>query len=90
MDALRVVVHGDREFALGGFLTDDILVKEIFYFQRLGYLVLTSGGRFRLVVLKNGIANCNTFVTNVGPRIIAGGRYQLSDNLLALMTKRTA
>jgi hypothetical protein len=85
-----MVVHGHRKLALGRFLADHVLIEEIFYFQRFGDFVLASGGRFRLIIFKDRIADCNTLVADISPRIIARGRYQFSYDILALMTKRTA
>ena len=41
------------------------------------------------VVLENRIADGNALVADVGARIIRGGGDQLTDNILAFMTKRT-
>src|ERR1700674_2472882 len=41
------------------------------------------------VILKNGVAHSNALVTNIGARIIRGGGNQLTNNILALVTKRT-
>ena len=41
------------------------------------------------VIFENGVADSNTLVTNVGARIIRGGGDQLTNNILALVTKRT-
>jgi len=47
---LAVVVDGDRQFLLGGFLPDHVLVKELLHFQRFGNLVRGSGGRLDLII----------------------------------------
>jgi hypothetical protein len=41
------------------------------------------------VVFKNGVANSDALVTNVGARIIRGGGDQLTNYVLTLVTKRT-
>src|SRR5579863_1056714 len=41
------------------------------------------------VILENRIADGNTFVANIGPRVIRRGGDQLSDHILALMAERT-
>jgi hypothetical protein len=45
---------------------------------------------FLPVVLEDGIADSNTLVTDVGARVVAGRRNQLTDGVLRLMTKGTA
>jgi len=90
MDPLAMVIDRDREFLLGGFLPDDVLIQEFFYFEGLGKFVRTGGGSLGPVVFQDRVTDRNTFVTYVCPRIIAGGRYQFPDNVLTLMTKRTA
>jgi hypothetical protein len=68
-----MVVNGNCELPLGGFLTDYILVQEILDFKRFRDLVRASGRCFRLVVLEDGITNRYAFVANVGPGIITRG-----------------
>ena len=41
------------------------------------------------VIFENGVTDPNALVTNVGARIIRGGGDQLTNNVLALVTKRT-
>src|SRR5579864_1970589 len=41
------------------------------------------------VVFKDGVADPNALVTNVGARVIRGGGDQLTNNILAFVTKRT-
>ncbi len=89
VDPLAVVVDRHRQFLLGGFLADHVLIQKLLYFQRLGDLVGSSGGRLDLVVLQNRVADRDALVADVRARIVAGGRDQLSDYVLALMAKRT-
>jgi len=84
-----MVVNGDREFLLGSVLTDDVLIQELLYFQRFGYLVGSSRGGLDFIVLKDRVTNGDTFVANVGSGIVARRRDELSDYVLTLMTKRT-
>src|SRR5205085_8109552 len=75
IDALVVVVNGDRQLLLGLLLTDNVLVEESLYLLRFGKLVRGLRGRSRgAVVFQNGIADRHALVTNVGARITAGGR----------------
>ena len=41
------------------------------------------------VVFEDRVTNGDTFITNVGPRIVAGRRDQLSDNILAFVAEGT-
>ena len=41
------------------------------------------------VVLQNRVADGDTLVANIGARVIRRGGDQLTDNVLALVTKRT-
>ncbi len=91
VDALVVVINGDRQLLLGLFLADHVFIEKGFHFLRLGQL--TGSGRrlsFAAVVLENRIANGDTFVADVGPGIIAGRRNQFGDSILGLVAKRAA
>jgi hypothetical protein len=90
VNPLAVVVHRDRQFLFGGFLPDDVLIQKLFDFEGLRDLVRSAGGRFDLVVLQNGVADCDALVADVGARIVAGGGDEFSDYVLALMAKRTS
>jgi hypothetical protein len=90
MNALRVVVHGDREFPLGWLLPDYVLVEEILNLKRLGDFVGPGGGGLGLVVFENGVADGDALIANVGPGVVAGGRDQLPNNILALMAEGTS
>jgi hypothetical protein len=90
VDALGMVVNGYREFPLGSFLADHILVEEILNLKRPRNLVGAGSGRFRLIVIENRIANGNAFITDIGPRVLARRRYQFANNILALVTEGTA
>jgi hypothetical protein len=50
VDALAMVIHGDRELLLGGVLPNHVLIEELLYFQWLGDLVETAADRLSLVV----------------------------------------
>jgi hypothetical protein len=85
-----MVIYRDGEFLLGGFLPDYILVKEFFDLERLRDLVRCPSRRLNLVVLKDRVAYSDALVADVSSRVIAGGRDQLSNYILAFMAKRTA
>ncbi len=85
-----MVVDRDRQLLLGGFLPDDVLIEKFLYFQRLGNLVGDPAGGSDLVVFQNRVADGDALVADVRPRIVAGGRDQLSDYVLALVAKGTA
>jgi hypothetical protein len=65
------------------------LIQKVFNFKGFRDFVRAGGGRFGLIVFQNRVADGDTFIANVCPCVIAGGRNQLTDYVLALMTKRT-
>jgi hypothetical protein len=65
------------------------LIQKLFDFQRLRDFIGSSGGRLDFVVFQNRVADCYAFIADVGTRVVAGGGDELSDYVLALMTKRT-
>jgi hypothetical protein len=84
-----VVVDSYRQLALGSFLPDYVLIQKVFNFKRFRNFMGSSGRRFRLIVFQDRVADGDTFIANICPCVIAGGRNQLTDYVLALMTKRT-
>jgi hypothetical protein len=89
VDPLAVVVHRYREFLFGGFLPDHVLIQKLFDFKRFRDLVGGARGRLDLVVFQNRVTYGDALVADVSPGIVAGGRDELSDYVLTLMTKRT-
>ena len=89
VDALAVVVHRHCQFLLGGLLPNHVLVEKLLHFQRLGYLIREPGGSLDLVVLQNRVADRNALVADISAGIIARGRDEFPDYVLALMAKRT-
>jgi hypothetical protein len=89
VDPLAVVIDRNREFLLGGFLSNHVLIEELLYLQRFRNLVGNAGRGFDFIVFQNGIADRNAFVADVGAGIVAGGGNQFADYVLALMAKRT-
>jgi hypothetical protein len=90
MDALAMVIYGDRELFLGGLLADYVLVQKLLNFQWLRDLVGSSRGGFDFIVLEDRVTHRDTLITNVGAGIVARRRDELSDYVLALMTKGTS
>jgi len=90
VDAFAMVVDSYRQLLLNCLLPNYILVKKLFYFERLGNLVRSAGRSFYLVVFENRIANGNALVANIRTRVITRGRDELSDYVLTFMTKRTS
>jgi hypothetical protein len=68
-----MVVDGNRQLSLGGLLTDYILIQKVFDLERLRDFVRTGRGGLRLVVLEDRVANRDTFIADIGPRVIARG-----------------
>jgi hypothetical protein len=85
-----VVVNRYRQLTLGGFLPDHVLIKKVFYFKWFGNFAGPGGRGLRLIVFKDRVADGDALVADVCPRIVAWRGYQLSNNVLALMTKGTA
>jgi hypothetical protein len=90
VDPLAVVVDCYRELLLSGLLADYVLIEEFLYFQGLRELVRTTRRRFGAVVLQDGVAHRDAFITDVCPRIVARRRYQFPNDVLTLMAERTA
>jgi len=64
-------------------LPDHVFIEEGFHFLRLGQVVRRRRRvRFRAIVFKYGVANCDAFITDVGPGIITGGRNEFGDSIL--------
>jgi hypothetical protein len=91
MDALVVVVNGNRQLLLGLLLADDVLVEEHFDFLRLGQVVGSgSGVGLGTVVFQNRVADGHALVTDVGPRVVAGRGDQFGDGILGFVAERAA
>src|SRR5262249_5262930 len=90
VDAFAVVVNRYLQLLFDGFLADHVLVQELLDFERLRNFVGGAGRGLDLVVLKNRVANGNALIADIRTGVIAGGRDELSDYVLALMTKRTS
>src|SRR6185312_5684403 len=90
VDALGMVVNGDRELSLGRLLPDDILIEEILDLERFRNLLRAGGSRFRLIVLQNRIADGDALIANVRPRVVARRRNQLPDHVLTFMAEGTS
>jgi hypothetical protein len=91
LDALVVVVDGDGELLLGLVLADHVIVEEALDLGRLGEMAGGGGGSFAAaVVFKNGVADGNALIADVGARIVAGRRDQLGYGVLRLVAERTA
>jgi hypothetical protein len=84
-----MVVNRHRQLLLGGFLPDDVLIQEFFYFQGFGDLVGCSGRSLDLVVLEDRVADSNALIANVRTGIVAGRRNELSNYILTLVAERT-
>jgi hypothetical protein len=67
-----MVVDGDGKLLFGLFLADDVLVEEGLDLLRFRQMI-RGGGRtgFRAVIFKDGVADSDTFVANIGTWIIA-------------------
>ena len=84
LNALVVVVHRDRQCALGGVLTDDVILQELADLGGLGQLI-----EFHLVAVgellfDDLVAQVDALVADVD----AGARDELLNLLLALPTER--
>src|SRR4029077_7079750 len=65
VDALRVVINGDSKLPFGGFLSDHVLIEEVFDLKRLGDFVRARSSGLRLVVLEDQVANRDALVADV-------------------------
>ena len=87
---LQWLYTATASFFLVAFLPDHVLVQEFLHFQRLRDSVEAPGRRLDLIVFQNRVANRDALVADVGSGVIARGRDELPDYVLALMAKRTA
>src|SRR6476646_311994 len=79
-----MVVHRDRQRALGGVLTDDIALEEFADFDGLGELIkldVVSVGKF---LFDDLVAKVYAFIADIA----AGARNELFDLLLTLSAER--
>ena len=91
LDALVVVVDGDGELLLGLVLADHVIVEEALDLGRLGKMTGGGGGSFAAaVVFKNGVADGDALIADIGARIVAGRRDQLGYGVLRFMAERAA
>src|ERR1700728_3432751 len=65
LDALVVVVHGDRQDLLGVFLPDDVVIEEIEYLARLGQILEAQLGRLVALLGDDVVAQVDALVTDV-------------------------
>src|SRR5258706_15983675 len=84
-----MVVDGNGELLFRTFLPDHILVQVLLQLQWLRELVGGAIGLIVAIVFQDGIAHRDALITDVGTRIVARGRDQLADNVLAFMTEGT-
>src|SRR6476659_10296105 len=89
MNALAMIVDCHRQLLLGGLLPNHVLIEVFLDFQRFGKLMRTRGRLIGAVVFQDRVADSDAFVANVGSRVIAGGRDELANYVLTLMTKGT-
>jgi len=72
LNALVVVVDGDRELLFGLILADHILVEEVFYVLRFGQVGGGSSGMsFAAVILENRVADADALIADVRARVVA-------------------
>ncbi len=85
LDPLVVVVDGDGEGPLGGFLANDVFLQEVEDFAGLGQFEASQIGDFRELFLNDLVAEFNAFVADVD----TGPGNELPYLLLALSAERT-
>jgi hypothetical protein len=84
-----MVVNGHREFLLGGFLADDVLIQILLQLQWFWELVGSAVRLIVTIVFKDRIADRDAFIANVSTRVVAWRRDELSNNVLAFVAKGT-
>jgi hypothetical protein len=89
-DSLVVVVHGDSEFFLGAVLADNVAIEKLFDLRVAGKTASRCCGLLALFILKNSLADADTFVADVGARIVGRRTDQLLDLLLGLVAEGAA
>jgi hypothetical protein len=86
IDALVVIVDGNRQGTLGQFLADDVLIEDFLDFGRGRDLGDTLRNLALFVFGKDLVAECNALVANVDRR--AGD--ELPDRILGLAAEGAA
>jgi hypothetical protein len=84
LDALVMVVDGDGEGSLGGFLANDVLLQGIEDLPRLGQLKGAEVRYLGQLLFNDFVAQVNALITDVD----AGAGNELADLLLAFSTER--
>src|SRR5207248_10089689 len=74
----------------GAVLADDVAIQKLFDFRRAGKTPRRGRRLLAFFILENGLANADTFVADVGARIVGRGTDQLLDLLLGLMAEGAA
>src|SRR4029077_2711219 len=69
-DSLVVVVDRHGKFFLGAILADDVAVEELLDFGRAREAASGCRGLLALFILKNGLADADTFVADISTGIV--------------------
>jgi hypothetical protein len=85
-----MIVDGHRELFLRAVLPDDVAIQKLLDLRGTRELPRGRGSLLALFILKNGLANADAFVADVGARIVRRRADQLFDLFLRLMAKGTA
>jgi hypothetical protein len=82
-----VVIDSDRQLFLGLFLANYILVEKGLHFHRPGKPGLHAGHTLSVVLFKDRIADSNTLVADVSPRMLSRRGNQLAYCILGLLAE---
>src|SRR5260370_41398782 len=85
-----MVIDRDSELLLGAILADNVAVEKLLDLGWTREAASGRGGLLALFILENGLANADTFVADVGARIVGRRTDQLLDLLLGLVTEGAA
>src|SRR5258708_19737574 len=89
-DSFVVIVDRDCELLLSSVLANDVAVEKLLDLRGTGKAASGCRGLLALLILKNGLADADTFIADVGARIVGRRTDQLLDLLLGLVAEGAA
>src|ERR1700676_2517246 len=89
-NAFVMIVDRHREFLLRAVLPNDVPIEKLLDLRRTRKPARGRGSLFALLILKNGLANADTFVADISARIVRRRADQLFDLFLSLVAEGTA
>src|SRR5580700_4188640 len=85
-----MIVNRHSEFLFCAVLPNDVAIEKLLDLRGARKPTRGRGGLFALFILKNGLANADAFIADVGARIVRRRADQLLDLFLSLVAEGTA